>query len=118
MRQIGREYEEVAAQFLRRQGFKIVEHSYRCRLGEVDIVAYEGEALVFVEVKARSNPDFGGPFCAVAEAQKKRIVKAAIAYIKAKNVKPESIRFDVVGIVPGEEPELVRNAFSSDRYFM
>lgn len=116
-RELGRKYEDMAADYLRNQGFKIIERSYSCQMGEIDIIAYEGQTLAFIEVRARSRTDFGTPAETVGSAKQNRIVKTALNYIKHKNIKPQELRFDVLSIVPQRETVLIRNAFSSSKYF-
>ena len=112
----GRQGEETAAKYLANLGFKILERSYRCPMGELDIIASEGGALVFVEVKARSTGAFGGALLAVNRRKQEKIIKTALSYIKSRGMKPESIRFDVIAIQASSPPNLVRNAFTPSRY--
>lgn len=114
MNRNGEKYEEQAAGLLKAEGFEIVERNWSCPLGELDIIARKGAALVFVEVRARSNPDYGGPAESVTPAKRAKIVKAAMAYIKARRPEAEEYRFDVVAIVPGREPEHIEEAFTAD----
>ena len=114
--EFGREGEALAGRYLEELGFKILDRSYRCPMGELDIVAMEGDTLVFVEVKARGSNAYGGPFAAVTRTKQRRLEKAALSYIKFKGLKPDSARFDVVGIVAGAVPELLRNAFTPARF--
>lgn len=112
----GEEGEAAAARLMERKGFRILARRYRTPRGELDIVALKGGTLVFVEVKARSYDAFGGPAAAVGRAKINRITEAALAYIKDNGAKPESIRFDVVAIVAGREPEHIENAFIPPRF--
>ncbi len=64
-RETGTWYEENAARYLEQQGYKILEKNFRCRQGEIDLIAMDGEYLCFIEVKFRENADCGGPFLAV-----------------------------------------------------
>jgi putative endonuclease len=116
-RELGRKYEDMAVDYLKGQGFKIIERSYSCPMGEIDIIAYEGRTLSFIEVRARSRTDFGTPAETVNKAKQNKIVKTALNYIKNKNIKPQKLRFDVISIVPHQEPVFIRNAFSSSKYF-
>jgi len=110
----GAEGEEIAANFLLKRGFRILERNYRTALGEIDIVAREGEALVFVEVKARSGLQFGPPQGAVDLRKQAKMSRVALAYLRHKKVDPCDCRFDVIAVVQnsgGVEVELFRNAF-------
>ncbi|OKY74459.1 MAG: YraN family protein [Desulfobulbaceae bacterium DB1] len=110
---LGKKGEEIARKFLRRQGYTIIEHNFRTRNGEIDIIAREGATLVFVEVKTRSDARFGSPFEAVTTRKCKTISRVALEYLLAHGGLDQPCRFDVVSVRPGENPEveIVRNAF-------
>ena len=93
--------ESLAAAFLERQGLKILERNYRCRFGEIDLVAAAGSALVFVEVRARSSDDYGGAAGSITAAKRRRLVAAARHYLAAHGAE-RACRFDVV-LVHGAE---------------
>lgn len=112
----GAQYEERAALFLKGAGFEILDRNWACPMGEIDIVAKKGGAVVFVEVRARSNPGYGTPAESVTPSKRAKIIKTALAYIKARRPEAESFRFDVIGIVPGAEPEQIEDAFSADGF--
>ena len=113
--EIGREGEALARKFLKGKGLKIIGHNYRTRWGELDIVAREGDTLVFVEVKTRSGRLFGGPLAAVTLKKQQRIRRMAKTYLVEKGLQDIPARFDVVGIVmrSGDAPHIqwVENAF-------
>ena len=96
--------EELAAAFLERQGLRILERNYRCRFGEIDLVARSGALLVFVEVRARSSDAFGGAAGSITAAKRRRLVAAARHYLAARRV-DRACRFDVV-LVRGVEPQV------------
>ncbi len=110
-RAVGTAYEKMAGEYLKSQGYTILEYNFRCYIGEIDIVAKEGEYLVFVEVKYRSNRYQGTPLEAVDIRKQRKISKVA-AYYCLKYGYGESMpcRFDVVGI-QGSEYILIKNAF-------
>jgi len=112
----GAKYEEQAALFLKANGFEILDRNWSTPMGELDIVARKDDTVVFVEVRARSNPAYGTPAESVTPAKRAKIIKAAMAYLKARRVEAESFRFDVIGIVPGEAPEHIEDAFSADGF--
>ena len=112
----GAKYEEQAASFLEDAGFTIVDRNWACPMGELDIVARKDDTLVFAEVRARSNPAYGSPADSVTPAKRIKIIKAAMAYIKARRPEAEAFRFDVIAIVPGEPPEHIEGAFSADGF--
>jgi putative endonuclease len=110
----GKQGEEIAAEHLRQQGFEILESNWRHRRLEVDIIAREGNVLVFVEVKTRSYDYFGKPEEFVSPAKERRLATAAAAYME--QIGHEwAIRFDVVAILKtthgGFTVELIRDAF-------
>jgi putative endonuclease len=113
---VGRIGEEIACRELARRGYEIVARRYRRRGGEIDIVARDGQTLVFVEVKCRGSRSFGGPLEAVTGWKRRRIVQVALDYLARHNVRECACRFDVVSVVSGPDgPQvtIVRNAFSA-----
>ena len=113
----GRKYEDMACEYLKKNGFSIIERNYRSVTGEIDIVATHGKTLVFIEVKGRANDKFGSPVEAVNKPKQLKIVKTAICFIKQNKLNPKEIRFDVVGINPENEIEHIENAFQTKGYF-
>lgn len=111
-RRIGAHYETVAAEYLKSCGYEIIEMNFRCRLGEIDLIAREGDTIVFVEVKYRSRREYGYPSDAVNQKKRMRISNAASYYIwKKYGNRPVPCRFDVVS-VQGEEILLYRDAYA------
>ena len=115
--EIGARGEEAAVRYLSRRGFEIRDRNWRCRAGEVDIVAEEDDALVFVEVKTRASCEHGFPEEAVDTKKRKRYETIASYYLKSHEIGDKAIRFDVVSIliVAPERAFLrhYRNAFST-----
>jgi len=112
--QTGKRGEEFAVAYLKKNGYRIIERNYKCHYGEIDIVAKEGNTVVFVEVKSRKSEDFGDPQTAVGWEKQKKISRVALAYLKEKHRYPCDARFDVVAIkmMPaGNMIELIQNAF-------
>ena len=99
-----------AGAYLEKYGYKILEYNYRCRQGEVDIVARDGEYLVFCEVKYRSGAGSGYPEEAVDLRKQKKISKCALYYLTVHGLVDVPVRFDVVSI-EGEQFRLYQNAF-------
>jgi putative endonuclease len=110
--ELGAEAERLACRILRQAGYRIVARNWRTRLGEIDIVARDGDVVVFVEVKARASAGFGGALSAVGPAKRRRIVAAARAFL-AQSRCDLAARFDVVAIENGEV-HVVRDAFQVD----
>ena len=102
-RQLGGDKEELAAAFLQEAGYRIMERNFRCRLGEIDLIAKEGTTLVFVEVKYRANHKAGYPEEAVDQRKQRRIGKVALYYLTTRIRRTDvPCRFDVIAIDGGE----------------
>ena len=113
-KRLGREGEELAAGFLRKKGYKLVERNYRCKTGEVDLIVLDRKVVVFVEVKTRSDHRFGTPFEAVEARKQRKMIQAAQYFLHDKKLDQRDARFDVVGISwRGDQPvvEHIENAF-------
>lgn len=112
---LGKDGESIAVEFLKNRGYNIVERNFRCRSGEIDIIAYDGSCLVFIEVKTRSSAAFGSPAAAVGRAKQQQICRASQFYLSRTDAVDCDIRFDVVGIVTNgrtsADIELYTNAF-------
>lgn len=110
----GRRGEDIAAQHLEANGYRIVERNYRCRQGEIDIIATDKAAIVFIEVKTRSSDRFGPPASAVDYAKQGRMARASMAYMADKGIDDKEARFDVVSVViegDGWKAEVIKDAF-------
>jgi putative endonuclease len=113
---LGLQGERIAAAYLTDRGLRVLDRNWRCRDGELDIVAREGDALVFCEVKARSGVGFGDPVEAVGPRKQRRLRTLAQRWLAAHDEHAPELRFDVVGVlVRPAQPALVthlRAAFS------
>ena len=107
-REVGARGERLAADFLEGQGYKILERNFRCREGEIDIVAQHGECLVFVEVRAKKSPDFGAPEESISVFKREKLVSLADAYLQKCDDLPPSWRIDVVAIELAPNNEVLR----------
>jgi putative endonuclease len=110
----GKRGEELAAAYLAKAGYRIIERNYRCFFGEIDIVAEEGETLVFVEVKSRRSAAYGDPQLAVGREKQKKISRIAMNYLTERHWCHRPARFDVVAVkmLPGQvQIELIQDAF-------
>jgi putative endonuclease len=113
-REIGKRGEDAAAQYLRRKGYKIVERNFRCTLGEIDIIAFEGDTLCFIEVKTVSGKNYGPPEIAVDINKQRKLSRVALAFLGQNGLHDTKARFDVVAITlsSGEERvDLLKDAF-------
>lgn len=106
--------ENLAAEFLEKNGYLILQRNYRFERGEIDLVAKDGDELVFVEVKARTSKAFGSPEEAVTPEKQKQIRNVAEGYLFEHEIENQACRFDVVAIhYMNGNPiiKLIRNAF-------
>jgi putative endonuclease len=113
---VGRAGEEAAVRFLHEQGYRIVERNYRCRFGEIDLIARDGEILAFIEVKTRRSRAFGPPALAVTIEKQRHLVKASQMYLTQRGKAHELCRFDVVTIEMDAHTlriEVIKNAFQA-----
>ncbi|HEX8536656.1 MAG TPA: YraN family protein [Cystobacter sp.] len=98
-KQYGDEGEETAVRFLETQGYRVRARNYACRHGELDVVAERGDTVCFVEVRMRSTAVWGDPAHTVSFAKQRRVVKAAMHYLRAHGVRDRELRFDVISVV-------------------
>ncbi len=102
----GNKAEDLAGKMLKGKGFKIISKQFKTRFGEIDLIATDGDEVVFVEVKARRTSDFGHPEESVTTTKLGKIMKVGDAFLKQKNWEHRMYRIDVVAITYGEsEPE-------------
>ena len=105
--------EDEAARFLERHGLRIVTRNYLTRMGEIDIIAMEGEVMVFVEVRMRSSRGYGGALESITQAKQRRIAAAASRFLQGHR-RPPPCRFDVVLLQEGA-PQWIKAAFDCRR---
>ena len=91
--------ENIACSYLQQKGYLILERNFRCRQGEIDIIASIGKEIVFVEVKTRRNTNFGEPYLAVDCRKQGKIQKTALYYMTKFHDEEIAYRFDVISIV-------------------
>lgn len=91
--------EKIARSYLRGKNFRIVAKNYRCRLGEIDIVAQKKDILVFVEVKTRLSKNFGEPFESVTKAKQKKLKRLGEYFLMRNRLWNQTVRFDIISIV-------------------
>ncbi len=115
LRSKGQHYEQMAAEFLRRQGLKLIEKNFLTRGGELDLVMQEGTCTVFVEVKYRNSQNYGHAAECVTKQKQQRLIKAANWWMLKKGLNADSInfRFDVVAIHgDSNHVEWIKNAIT------
>ncbi len=112
-RALGLRGEEIALEYFRRKGYRIVERGFRLFRGEIDIIARDGETLVFIEVKTRATTEFGLPEEAVTLAKQGQIRKIARGYLVARDLGEPDCRFDVLAILVPEDGNPVITHYES-----
>ena len=120
--ELGKKGEKLAVDFLRKKGYRIVATNFRSPLGEVDLVAQEGDTTIFVEVKTRKSVECGMPQESITPAKQSQILKTALMYLKKNSLGNGNYRFDVVSIIIGpggklKSLELIKNAFEPDAWY-
>lgn len=110
MNQLGADAEQLAAHYLQQRGLKLLQTNYHSRYGEIDLIMQDGDTLVFVEVRLRNNPGFGGAAASVDARKQDKLIKTAQHYLcTLKKVPP--CRFDVVAL-EGDTVNWLKSAFS------
>ncbi len=116
----GKSGEDLAAEFLKQNGYKILARNFRTKLGELDIVALDKNTVCFVEVKTRSSAAFGLPQEAVFPAKQRQIIKAALVFLQEKKLTDKFCRFDVAAVdFSQRQPqiEIIKNAFENNSQY-
>ena len=114
---VGRHGEDAAVEELERRGYAVLSRRYRTRHGEIDIVARDGETIVFIEVKAKESAEFGTAAEAVTARKQRRVISMAVDYLARNRLTTKPCRFDVVAIDGvGEQAVLTyyRDAFGAE----
>lgn len=107
-KEIGAIGEKLAADYLKKRGYKIIQRNFRCREGEIDIIAQKGECLVFVEVRTKRNIAFGTPEESVTLAKREKLISLANTYLQSYDNPPLSWRIDVVAVELGPNNKVSR----------
>ncbi|MDK2822135.1 MAG: putative endonuclease [Clostridia bacterium] len=114
-RDLGKQGEQLALRKIKSLGYKILEQNFRCKIGEIDLIAMDKNTLVFIEVRSKSTDKFGLPQETVNCQKQKKIRDVARYYLVKNKLTTENCRFDVIGIVwngKGKpEIEIIKNAF-------
>ncbi len=117
-KEYGYDSEDIAAEFIKKLGYRIIERNFCTKLGEIDIIADHNGTLTFVEVKARRTDTYGSPKESITYAKKKKLTKLALYYLKSTKQMNTKARFDVVIVDSCKNPqkpevEIIENAFPS-----
>ena len=116
----GKKGEDIAREYLKQLGYRILLSNYKTKLGEIDIIAQDQDTLVFVEVKTRSSDSRGTPAEAVTPFKQHHMARVALVYLKEKKMFDRKARFDVVTVDFSQTPAavgLLKNAFELDARF-
>ncbi len=106
---LGRRGEDAACSYLERSSYKVVCRNYRCRWGEIDVIAVNGNTLAFVEVKTRQSLRFGTPGMAVTYAKQQKIRTTALHYLQEQHCTYNNISFDVIEILADDGKAKLRH---------
>jgi putative endonuclease len=118
---LGAKGEDLAADFIKSQGYKIICRNYRTKLGEIDIIAEDKDVLCFIEVKTRAGGRFGLGKEALSTVKQRQIAKSAIIFLKEKRILNRKARFDVISVdsfYPQAKLDLVKDAFELNGEFI
>ena len=120
--QVGKLGEKAAQKFVKKRGYRIRETGFRCRHGEIDIIAQQKDCLVFVEVRTKSNLEFGTPEESITQAKKERLIASALTYTNTHQDIPSLWRIDVIAIELDDKGKTKRidhieNAIEQDSRF-
>jgi putative endonuclease len=114
MKALGSKGEDLAVRFLKKRGYSIIERNYTTPIGEIDIIAKDGDTIVFIEVKTRADDSFGHPFEAVNKKKRQKLKNLALLYLKKQRKEPQ-VRFDVLSVFymsdGRKEIEHIKDAF-------
>ena len=114
----GEQAESLATDYLTKQGYHILERNFRTKLGEIDIIAKDDEAICFVEVRMRKSREHGHPSETITLFKRQRLIRTAQIYLSQKNLEDIEARFDIVAVIPQRSGnykiEVTKNAFELD----
>jgi len=114
--------EDSAINFLKSNGYKILEKNFRTNLGEIDIVAKDKNCICFVEVKTRTTKEKGSPQESITKSKQHKLSQLALSYLKNNKLLKNSARFDVVSVIRNSQGEneidIIRNAFPLDNRYL
>lgn len=110
---IGKIGEDIACEYLIKEGYIILDRNFRTKFGEIDIIGKKQDIIIFFEVKTRSNIQYGYPYEYVDYKKQRKIINTAHSYIKYKNIKDMQYRFDIIEVYQQKETRInhIENAF-------
>ncbi len=112
-RETGNRAEDIACDYLKKNGYRVITRNFNCRVGEIDIIAQNGDDLVFVEVRSWNSSGTINPVHTISRRKQERVIRAAETFLAKYSRKPVPARFDVLIVKLGGPPEieLIKNAF-------
>ncbi|MBM3248134.1 MAG: YraN family protein [Candidatus Omnitrophica bacterium] len=120
--ELGLAGEKKAVEFLKDNGYEILDKNFRTSLGEIDIVAKDKDCICFVEVKTRSSDQKGSPEEAITRHKQHKLSQMALLYLKHKNLLKKSARFDIVTVIQNlpekDKINVIKNAFLLDSHYL
>ena len=112
---LGKRGEETAVDFLKQNGYRVLKRNFKINLGEIDIVAREGNTVCFIEVKTRTSEILGHPFEAISRVKQQKLSRVGLAYLKKNGLMDAPARFDIVSVLTSERGsenvEILKDAF-------
>ncbi|MGE5473118.1 MAG: YraN family protein [Ignavibacteriales bacterium] len=102
---LGQVGEKKARKYLVDNGYTILKNNFTCKLGEIDIIAEKEEYIIFIEVKTRTNVNYGFPIESISFKKRKSIIKSAKVFLLQKKLTDSAVRFDVIEVLTGSEKE-------------
>jgi len=112
-KELGQQGEDIAARYLKQQGYKILARNYRSRYGEVDIICSQDRVIVFVEVKTRTGVSFGSPEDSITRTKQEHIRKVALIYMESFPQSFKEMRFDVIGILMEDDKPRINHLIAA-----
>ena len=115
---LGRKAEDIACRFLKKHGLQLLNSNYTCRSGEIDLIMRDNDYLVFIEVRARKNNNYGGAVASITPNKQKKIIKTSMHYLQQHRlIEKVRCRFDVIAITAADNVEWIKNAFYTPNYY-
>jgi len=112
---LGQKGEEIACKTLEENGYRLLDKNFRCKQGEIDVIADDRGVICFIEVKSRSSEAFGLPEEAIDRRKQRKLWAAAMIYLEKKKIKSKDMRFDVVSVdLRTDKARILKNAFYVD----
>ena len=109
-KKVGTQGEELAVQYLRQKGYRILDRNYYSRYGEIDVICERDRDIIFVEVKTRRSDRFGSAEESVTPAKQQRLRKTALYYLQQRDQPLRELRFDVITVRLGERDQVINHS--------